>query len=301
MNTSANTDYAGAEYNFFMNYDVNRLKLDSHELQLTGGGDRLHWLGGFYSWDQKNDNRGLEWSMADWTHAANAGPRQVLDYASVQASPTCAKSPAAQGGRSFTGQTNALLSTPGNPYIIQAADANDPVKGWPLPCAISHVLVPFGLYIPAINFSIFNSTDGFNGSDRSSRAEQSGYAYFGELNFLITDKWDATVGYRYHDQDNKNWDRDLAAGKASGQTELRPITISTPFVSRDRALNAPIIAASLTQNSFNKDTMRFSTSYKFNSDVMAYFTYSEGFNAGGIATHVDSLGRVVTQYDPATL
>jgi iron complex outermembrane receptor protein len=34
---------------------------------------------------------------------------------------------------------------------------------------------------------------------------------------------------------------------------------------------------------------------------MLYFNYSEGFNSGGIAAHEDSLGRVVTQFDPETI
>jgi iron complex outermembrane receptor protein len=98
-----------------------------------------------------------------------------------------------------------------------------------------------------------------------------------------------------------NWDRNLTAGKASGLTELRPITIGTRFASVDRALNAPIIPSSRTANSFDKETYRLATSYKFNNDVMVYLNYSEGFNSGGIATHVDSLGRVVTQFDPETI
>ncbi|HEX5046275.1 MAG TPA: TonB-dependent receptor [Gammaproteobacteria bacterium] len=298
MNTQAHTDYAGAEYNFFMNYDVNRLELDSHELQLTGGGSRISWLAGAYTWDQSNSNRGLEWSHSDWTHAAPAGPRQILDFADVMASPTC-NTTAQQRGRNFDGVRRA------DNTIVGPSDGDNGLgavqDSWVLPCSQAHPLVPFGLYVPAINLSIFNSTDGFNGSDRSSLAEQNGFAYFGEVRFQITDSWDMTVGYRHHDQDNDNWNRDLAAGKASGRTELRPITIGTRFASVDRALNAPIIPSSLTHNSFDKDTYRFATSYKFNDDVMIYLNYSEGFNSGGIATHEDSLGRVVTQYDPETI
>jgi outer membrane receptor protein involved in Fe transport len=298
MNTQAHTDFAGAEYNFFMNYDVNRLELDSHEFQLTGGGDRISWLAGAYTWDQSNSNRGLEWSHADWTHAAPAGPRQILDFADVLASPTC-NTTAQQRGRNFNGVARA------DGTIVGPSDGNNGLgavqDSWILPCSQAHPLVPFGLYIPFINFSIFNSTDGFNGSDRSSLAEQDGFAYFGELKFQITDAWDVTVGYRKHDQDNQNWNRDLVAGKASGATELRPITIGTRFVSVDRALNAPIIPGSLTANSFDKDTMRLATSYRLNDDVMVYLNYSEGFNSGGIAAHEDSLGRVVTQFDPETI
>ena len=298
MNTQAHTDFAGAEYNFFMNYDVNQLELDSHEFQFTGGGDRISWLAGAYTWDQSNSNRGVEWSHADWTHAAPAGPQQVLDFASVLASPTCNMT-AQQRGRNFDGTVRADLT------VVGPSDGDNGLgaiqDSWILPCSQAHPLVPFGLYVPAINFSIFNSTNGFNGSDRSSLAEQDGVAYFGELRFQLTDAWDLTVGYRQHDQDNQNWNRDLAAGKASGLTELRPITIGTRFVSVDRALNAPIIPGSLTANSFDKSTVRLATSYQFNDDVMIYFNYSEGFNSGGIAAHEDSLGRVITQFDPETI
>jgi iron complex outermembrane receptor protein len=298
MNTQAHTDFAGAEFNFFMNYDVNRLELDSHEFQFTGGGDRVSWLAGAYMWDQSNSNRGLEWSHADWTHAAPAGPQQVLDFADVMAATPC-QTTAQQRGRNFDGAARA------DGTIVGPSDGDNGLgaiqDSWVLPCSQAHPLVPFGLYVPAINLSIFNSTDGFNGSDRSSLAEQDGFAYFGELRFQLTDQWDVTVGYRQHDQDNQNWNRDLAAGKASGLTELRPITIGTRFVSADRALNAPIIPSSLTQNSFDKSTMRLATSYKFNDNVMVYLNYSEGFNSGGIATHEDSLGRVVTQFDPETI
>jgi outer membrane receptor protein involved in Fe transport len=305
METQAHTDYAGAEFNFFMNYDVGQTELDSHEFQFTGGGDRISWLAGVYTWDQSFSNRGLEWSHADWTHAAPAGPRQILDFADVLASPAC-NTTAQQRGRNFNGivrsgpPTDPLAGT-----IVGPADGDNGLgaaqDSWVKPCVAADVLVPFGLYVPAINFSVFNSTDGLNGSDRSSLAEQDGFAYFGELRFQLTDRWDLTVGYRQHDQENRNWNRDLAAGKASGATELRPITIGTRFVNIDRALNAPIIPSSFTSNEFDKSTMRLTSSYKLNEDVMVYVNYSEGFNSGNIAVHEDSLGRVVTQYDPETI
>ena len=191
MNTQAHTDFAGAEYNFFMNYDVNQLELDSHEFQFTGGGDRISWLAGAYTWDQSNSNRGVEWSHADWTHAAPAGPQQVLDFASVLASPACNMT-AQQRGRNFDGTVRADLT------VVGPSDGDNGLgaiqDSWVLPCSQAHPLVPFGLYVPAINFSIFNSTNGFNGSDRSSLAEQDGVAYFGELRFQLTDRFSPSDG-----------------------------------------------------------------------------------------------------------
>ena len=82
--------------------------------------------------------------------------------------------------------------------------------------------MPFGLYVPAINFSIFNSTDGFNGSDRGAIAEQDGFAYFGELTFQLTDNWDITVGYRQHDQDNQNWNENSPAARLRARRSCGP-------------------------------------------------------------------------------
>jgi outer membrane receptor protein involved in Fe transport len=47
--------------------------------------------------------------------------------------------------------------------------------------------------------------------------------------------------------------------------------------------------------------MRLATSSRLTDADMVYFTYSEGFNSRGIAAHEDSLGRVVTQFDPETI
>ena len=200
METQAHTDYAGAEFNFFMNYDVGQTELDSHEFQFTGGGDRISWLAGAYTWDQSFSSRGLEWSHSDWTHAV-AG-RCATDprlRGRALASPTC-NTTAQQRGRNFNGVVRA------NGTIVGPAREQRPRRGTgQLGSAVlaAHPLVPFGLYVPAINLSIFNSTNGFNGSDRSSLAEQDGFAYFGELTFQLTDAWDVTVGYRQHDQDNQ--------------------------------------------------------------------------------------------------
>ena len=125
MNTSAFTDYAGAEFNFFTNYDIGLTELDSHEFQLTGGGDRIKWLAGAYKWDQTVSTRGVEWSHSDWTYAVDSGARQILNFASVLASPTCATTPA-QRGRNFQGQVRADGS------IVGPANT---LNGWPQPCA----------------------------------------------------------------------------------------------------------------------------------------------------------------------
>ena len=210
MNTQAHTDFAGAEFNFFMNYDVNRLELDSHEFQLTGGGDRISWLAGVYTWDQSNSNRGLEWSHADWTHAAPAGPQQILDFDDVMAHTVsddgAAARPELQRRRSRRAADGSVGRNGRRPVRRRQRLGRDPrqlgatVRSSPSARAFRFVRA-------RDQFLDLQQHGRLNGSDRSSLAEQDGFAYFGELRFQLTDNWDITVGYRQHDQDNQNWNR----------------------------------------------------------------------------------------------
>ena len=115
VDASIYNDWGGSQYNFFVNYDTSLLNLTSHELQLTGDlfEKKVTYVLGAYKWKQNFRNRGVEWTMNDWTLAAdNSGTIQTLDYATVLASPACQRSPA-QVGRSFIGQVNVGLSPPG--------------------------------------------------------------------------------------------------------------------------------------------------------------------------------------------
>jgi outer membrane receptor protein involved in Fe transport len=295
-------DYAGSEFNFFTNYDISVTEYESHEFQVNFTFDRFNAVLGGFTWDQEARTRGVEWSHSDWSfpdgwgggaggviggppvppgffQTRPSGRPQTLDYRDVLNSPTCQMTPA-QRGRDFSSQ---------------GLDPNS-VNGWPQPCTAFNAWVP--LFSTVVGF---NSTNGHDGSDRSTLARQDGYAIFGEGTYDINDQWDVTVGFRYHDQENENYNLDVAAGKLAGTVELRPITWDTGFANIDRAVSAAIIPSSLTSNSFSKATYRFNTSYDWNENVMVYFGYSEGFNSGGIANYEDSQGRVVSTFDPETI
>lgn len=297
VQSSIYIDWGGTAYNYFVNYGLTDVELDSHEIQFSGGSDRFSWVAGAFSWEQTTKTRGVEWSMSDWMHAPPAGARQILDYADVLASPTCTQQTAQMTGNDFDGRVRtsggpALVGT-----IVGPADGDNglgPVAdSWVLPCSAGHALAPFG--------SAFNSTDGTDGSDRSSREVTDGFAVFGEVTFDLSDRWDITLGYRFHDQTEKDWAQDLDAGFALGVTELRPILLDTEFRSFDRGVNAPIDPSSLTEVSFDHSTVRFATTYQINNNIMVYAGYSEGFNSGGIDVAEDSQGRFLTQYEPETI
>ena len=263
-------DWDGSQYNFFVNYNVATIENDSHELQFSGGGDRLSWVGGYYTWDQEDRNRGVEWAMGDWIFPVPVpqdtyGHPQVLDYADVLASPACTTRTPADVGYSFPGNV------------------------WPFPCNAG----PFGMGWVGI-ISTFPG-------DRLNIATQDGFAYFGEVTLSVTDRLELTVGARHHDQDSDNQGVNIAQNVASGALEPRPILINTEFRPGEWAVGGVPDPATLTAVSFDADTYRFAVSYQFTDNAMAYVGYNEGFNSGGISTYVDSCGRVVLPYDPETI
>src|SRR5690606_4781467 len=128
----------------------------------------------------------------------NSGRQQTLDYADVLASPTCQMTPADRGlDFSFVDENGVTQRDPAT------------IAGWPLPCT------QFDCWVPLCSTVVgFNSTNGFDGSDRSALTQEDGHAFFGEITYDITERWDVTGGFRYHDQSNQNYDLDIATGKA---------------------------------------------------------------------------------------
>lgn len=264
-------DYAGAEWVVYITHVTNLTELDSHEIQFTGSHGRLRWTAGAYSWDQTGKNRSFNYAASDWVQTPDAGRPKTLDYADVLASPACAASPADKG-------------------LDFGGDPSDPAT-WPQPCDGffgNGQLDLLGFIVP--------------GQGGAGMNTQKGEAYFGEVAFDITDRWDVTLGYRYHDQTNRSFSLDRAAGIAAGMTEPTPTFIGTRYSSVERALNLPIDPASAADPtrtvSFDQGSVRFASSFDVNDDVMVYLGYSEGFNSGGVDRYTDSVGEVIALYDP---
>jgi iron complex outermembrane recepter protein len=267
VDASIYNDWGGSQYNFFVNYDTSRLDLKSHELQLSGDivEDKLSFVVGGFKWKQ--------WTMNDWTLAAqNSGTIQTLNYATVLASPACQRTPA-QVGRSFVGQPN---------WLGQTITTANTVAGWPFPCDWAGG----GGWIGA-----FAGPGGGVTSDRLNGQTQDGKAFFGELKWAITDRWDVTGGYRHHTQDN--------AAIRYSPTVARPVQLDTLFKSRKGAVQGSFVAA--TPTSFGADTIRLATTFDISDDVMLYAGYSEGFNSGGVSQYVDNLGPVEVPFAPETI
>ncbi|WP_084421331.1 TonB-dependent receptor [Henriciella litoralis] len=101
----------------------------------------------------------------------------------------------------------------------------------------------------------------------TGRTELVETAIFGELGYDITDKWSVTVGARYYDYELKDF--------STVDFPLVDSTFTVP-VSLDDIKNAPTTVTQAEDGTLFK----FNTSYDFTSDLMAYFTVSEGYRIG---------------------
>ena len=90
------------------------------------------------------------------------------------------------------------------------------------------------------------------------------YAFFGELNYEFTDKLSGTAGIRYFD------------------SELESVQRTThPFFGNVGGVG-DFFASTIQNSESNKTTWKFSLSYQYSEQLLAYVTVSEGFRIGGV-------------------
>jgi iron complex outermembrane receptor protein len=276
-------DWDSGEFNFYIDYFNNTVDLTSHEFQLAGGNDRISWVGGAYLWDQKGRNRNPAWSMREWSDFGNNyGQAQPFNYTTmVLPSAACQRTPASLG-LDFTGQFNTALLRP-----ITAADRNT-VAGWPFPCNFAGG----GGWVAALAAGATAAA-----GDRLTGNEVDGWAAFGEVVISLTEKFDLTLGYRFHDQQNEQYSFNVAAGVAAGITTPRPVATNQEWAGGN-IYEGIVDPTSFLSNEFDRGTPRIVGSYQINDDMMFYASYTEGFNSGGLAVYFDSIGRVLADYQP---
>jgi iron complex outermembrane receptor protein len=267
-------DWDSGEFNFYIDYFNNETDLISHEFQFAGGNDRFTWVGGAYYWDQQERSRNPAWSMREWQEVDDYGQAQPFSYVNqILTDPACTTATPADRGVAFPAV--------GDPNTI---------AGWPVPC---NGLGGLGWVGALAGGARPPAGDRLDGSDID------GYAVFGEVVIGLTDRFDLTVGYRYHDQTEEQYSFDVDAGVAAGITAPKPLETNKEWTQGGvydgiRIPGGDTIA-------FDADTIRLAGSWRFTDDVMAYVGYTEGFNSGGIDNYVDSVGPVRIAYDPETI
>jgi iron complex outermembrane receptor protein len=241
--------------------------------------------------------------MREWSDVPSYGEAQPFSYVNqVLTSSACQMTPAQRGITSWAphvagGYVPRFIGPPDAPIDVLTLDMNS-VSGWPFPC--NATLGP----------NAYNVNTGWVGAlaaggrppagDRLNGSEVDGYALFGEVTVGLSERLDLTLGYRYHDQEQDQFEFDELAGVAAGITAPKPTQTNREWTSGG-VYDGIIIPSSLTSVAFDADTIRASLSWQFNDDAMIYFGYTEGFNSGGLAIYEDSLGPVQTQFDPETL
>lgn len=268
-------DWDSGQFNFYIDYFNNETELMSHELQFTGGNDRFTWVAGVYYWDQEGRSRNPAWSMREWEEVDDYGEAQPFSYVDqILTDPACTQATPADRGVDFSDQ---------------GLDPNS-VDGWPTPCDAFGGLgwvgaLAAGARPPA--------------GDRLDGNEINGYAVFGEVVVGLTDRFDLTLGYRFHDQEEDQYSFDVDAGVAAGITAPKPLQTNREWTSGGVYDGIRIPGGQNVE--FDADTIRVAGSWRFNDDMMLYVGYTEGFNSGGIDSYVDSVGPVVIQYEPETI
>jgi iron complex outermembrane receptor protein len=262
-------DWDSGPFNFFIDYFNNETELSSHEFQFTGGNDRFSWVAGAYYWDQEGRARNPAWSMREWEEVSSFGEAQPFSYIDdILTHPACTTRTPADVGVSFGIDDNS-------------------VDGWPVPC---DGLGGLGWVGALANGSRPPAGDRLTGNDIT------GFAYFGEVTISLTDAFDLTLGYRYHDQEEDQFAFDVAAGVAAGITAPKPLQTNREWEAG--GVYDGIRLPGGQNVKFDADTIRVAGSYHLSDDIMIYAGYTEGFNSGGLDSYVDSIGPVELAFSP---
>jgi iron complex outermembrane receptor protein len=226
--------------------------------------------------------------MADWVEATPNYPNDtpVFSYAN-QVTPNAACTTATPLSRGITSWAPHVAAGYVPPFVTDAAFPVNSVAGWPFPCNF----IPNG-WVTALAAGARPPA-----GDRLNGDEIDGYALFGEVVIGLGEKFDLTVGYRYHDQSADSFAFDVDAGVAAGVTAAKPPGPNLEWASGN-VYDGILIPSSMRHVSFDADTYRIVGSWQATDNVMFYAGYTEGFNAGGLAVYSDSLGPVDSQYDP---
>jgi iron complex outermembrane receptor protein len=275
-------DWDNSQYDLVL--DMNRSKLDvfSQEIQITGGNDRVEWVGGIYYWDQKSRTRNGRWMVNEFQKGL-MNPFNVFN--SAVCNPTGA---ALEPTPSLTDNPNNMRFVTGTSGVVQEglyAGQNVQLGG---------SATRAGAWTTCQE--LYYGSNGIGGAfDNASRAGQDGWAAFGEATVHMTDTLDLTIGLRQHDQSGFTVNGILVPGT----TAAKPLDPTQYHVGD--AFNFADNAATYTPFQFDKLTTRVVLQKQFTDNMMGYVGYSEGFNSGGVSAAVVNNVRNLFPFQPSTL
>ena len=309
----AGTDWDNSQYDLVLDQNLTKTDVRSQEIQLTGGRGKLEWLGGAYYWDQTIHARGIRWQVNEFV-------KGLMNPNNVFANPVCNPAGATLEfvPNAATLTAPASVSTTQNRFVPGAVDSTgrplggtiaiDPATGQPRvfdsnpnvagiqPLTNPRTGQPFLVNGTAAWQSC---TQVYYGSvagnfDSVSRSGQDGWAGFFQATIHLTEKLDLTVGVRHHDQNGYTVNVNKTAATAVKPLDPVIYPVGDAYVGVDNA-------ATYTPFQFDKNTTRLVLQRKFNDKINGYFSYSEGFNSGGVSAAVIGTTRTLFPFKPATL
>lgn len=280
------SDWDNSQYDLVLDINQSDLDVFSEEIQLTGGGDRIEWLGGIYYWEQTSKNRGMRWQVNEFQkglmNPANVFANAVCNPvgAPLEATPATTDNPANMRFVPGSSGLSTLGSTAGQIVNFGGAGPTAPIPGAGAWQTCQQV------YFGAAGPASFNSL---------SRSGQDGWAIFGEATIHFTDTLDLTVGLRQHDQSGYTVTMNVLPGiTAAKPLDPTQYPVGDPFAGSDNA-------ATYTPFNFKKLTSRLALQKEFSDNLMGYVSYSEGFNSGGVSAAIIGGTRTLFPFKPATL
>jgi outer membrane receptor protein involved in Fe transport len=256
-------DYDGTE--FVITTDETRA-IDNNftqEFHLSGSNfnDRLTWLAGLYSLDEKTKGRVDRWSVWDLPRPAgnlnvSPSPRDRLSLEACQY---------------LYNWATTVYGTP------------PPFSSGNVPCVGVHANTA-GFVNPAIWSTVLpGSTKTVN----KNRDEQT--AFFGEVTVGLTEKLDVTLGVRVTDDQGTNL---VDTSPPLTRNEVGGTPLGDIYAYDDPRID---VDPSLGRNTTNK----FALQYQLNDDIMMYGSWSEGFTDSGI--QLNNLPIIAPGGCPATV
>jgi len=260
-------DWDNSPYTVVEDLNRARLELFSEEIQLSGSKGRFDWVAGFYYWDQEGVSRNVRFYIDEFrTLPGNSAPQ--LRFDDVYASQRClGLLDDTVNPRTSTGP----VTLPGN-VVIDESDPRYPRE------------------LATCQRNVYDTFESYQ-YDQHNFNDQDGFAIFGEVTVALTDTLDFTFGIRHHDQ--KNDSGPLRA--IPGVTAPRPATTNMLHTGGDPFAGT---RGPATTVEFDEITTKFALQKQFTDNVMAYISYSEGFDSGGISTVTQGTTQLRFPYSP---
>ena len=138
-----------------------------------------------------------------------------------------------------------------------------------------------------------------------SQSEERTSAIYGEVDFELSDQWQLTLGVRFNEDEQDDYEMLSTAGVSPPNTipYIPDLSGTNPL---DNGYSGDPFRGQVQQvlsSKFDSTTGRAAVRYRVDSDLMVYASYSEGFSAGGFNVEGPPLfpPNTIIPFDPESV